>query len=123
LEEGLMGVPVVDLLRPLLFAVSRVWSSDDILKVNAWKDPDHFKGLVRKVLCAGEEKRIMVGEAKREEKKVTYPGFTAMSEALSASWSPSVVIIGLNSFFLFLFAFPLEAFATCFAFWIAACLM
>ena len=34
----------------------------------------------------------------------------------------SVVIIGFNSFFLFLFAFPLEAvFATCFAFWIAAC--
>jgi hypothetical protein len=51
-----------------------------------------------------------------------------MFEALSASCCdcccPSVVIIGFNSFFLFLFAFPLEALlATCFAFWIAACLI
>lgn len=31
-------------------------------------------------------------------------------------------MIGFNSFFLFLFAFPLEAvLVTCFAFWIAAC--
>jgi hypothetical protein len=32
-------------------------------------------------------------------------------------------MMGFKSFFRFLFAFPLEAFATCFAFWIAACLM
>ena len=29
----------------------------------------------------------------------------------------------MRSFFLFLLAFPLDEFATCFAFWIAACLM
>lgn len=48
-----------------------------------------------------------------------------MFEALTASCCccPSVVMMGFNSFFRFLFAFPLEAFATCFAFWIAACLM
>ena len=60
----------------------------------------------------------------REEKtKTTYPD--AVFEA-SASCPASVVMMGFRSFFLFLAAFPLEVFAalaTCFAFWIAACLI
>ena len=57
----------------------------------------------------------------------------AVAEAPSASFScacacdlscwPSVVMMGFSSFFRFLLALPLEAFATCFAFWMAACLM
>jgi hypothetical protein len=47
-----------------------------------------------------------------------------MFEAASASLSgPSVVMMGFNSFLRFLFAFPLETFATCLAFWMAACLI
>ncbi|KAE9365568.1 hypothetical protein N431DRAFT_102006 [Stipitochalara longipes BDJ] len=56
-----------------------------------------------------------------------------VAEAPSASFScacacdlscgPSFVMMGFSSFFRFLLALPLEAFATCFAFWMAACLM
>lgn len=67
-----------------------------------------------------------IGRRKNE----TYPALlagldVAIAEALSAfCGAPSVVMMGFNSFFLFLLAFPLEAvLATCFAFWMAACLI
>ena len=60
----------------------------------------------------------------------TYPALAWFDDAIvvaalsaASCCCPSVVMIGFNSFFRFLFAFPLPAFATCLALLIAACLI
>lgn len=50
----------------------------------------------------------------------THPALPPATSPASGSWAPSVVMMGFNSFLRFLVALPLEALATCLAFWMAA---
>jgi hypothetical protein len=50
----------------------------------------------------------------------THPALPPATSPASGSWTPSVVMMGFNSFLRFLVALPLEALATCLAFWMAA---